>query len=258
MQAYHHRIPANGRSVLWGEDYVEYREIGVEAVGQGVGLAISIGAYPKPYWSLDPNEDAVAAVIGERATLLVCADGHNGFDSVRPAVESILAQLGEDPPPPGSVDPVAVYVRANAETLAVTQEFEDARSQSRTTLAFALIAGNRVQWGAMGDAPVYLAEPNRVRTKIRDEHYFVGYRMEDRTVEARMHHGLEELSGGSWVVLASDGFSDYAGKARGAVAVADAVTEATEPAELAETLIQRAFDGHAGDNVAVAVGRVGA
>ncbi len=84
-------------AVLWGEDHVEYGEYGIEALGQDVALGISRGALPKPYWALDPNEDAVTAAIGREATLIACADGHNGFDSVRPAIESVRKSIGEPP-----------------------------------------------------------------------------------------------------------------------------------------------------------------
>ena len=247
--------PVTRRAALWGEHYVNYGKIGAVGVSDSAALAISRGAFQKPYWALDPNEDAVAAVVGPRSTLLICADGPNGFDSVSPAVESVLARFGDDPPQPGSVDPIPVFDDANAATIEVTSSFEDARSQSRTTLAFALIDGGRVQWAAMGDAPVYLAEPDDVRLMIRDEHYFIGSPMDAEKIGERMHGGNEQLSAGSWVVLASDGLSDYASADRGQTAVAEAIAEAPAPMELAESLIEAAFRGHAGDNVAVALAR---
>ena len=243
------------QALLWGEDYVEYGEYGIEALSDDVALGISRGALPKPYWALDPNEDAVAAVIGEEATLLTCADGHNGFDSVRPAIETVLEAIGEPPPPPG-IAANLIFGRANMVASQVTMGFADVRSQSRTTLAFALIAGSRVQWASMGDAPVYLAEPNATRVFIRDEHYFLPYAMDLRRIDERMHGGDEELAPGSWVVLASDGFSDYAGSGRGADAVSELAREAADADSLAEALINCAFDGGAGDNVAVAVARL--
>ena len=243
------------RVVLWGEDYVEYGEYGIEALDDDVAVGISRGALPKPYWALDPNEDAVAAVIGEDATLLICADGHNGFDSVRPAIETVLQTIGEPPPPPG-IAANAIFGRASLAAFQVTAGFTDARSQSRTTLAFALIAGSRVQWASMGDAPVYLAEPTSTRLFIRDEHYFLPYAMDSGQISERMHGGEEELAPGSWVILASDGFSDYAGSGRGVDAVTELTREAVDADGLADALINRAFDGGAGDNVAVAIARL--
>lgn len=242
--------------VLWGPDHVDYGELAVEAVGDDIALAISRGAEPKPYWSLDPNEDAVAGIAGPRATLLICADGHNGFDSVGPAVQSVLDNLGDDPPPPGEVDPIEVFARANMAAMAVTSGFTDARSQSRTTLAFALIADRRVQWAAMGDAPVYLTGSEGSWVMIRDEHYFLPYVMGAEQIADRIQTGEEGVEPGSWVILASDGFSDYAGDGRGAIAVNEATGAAPEPPALAEALVRRAFDGGAGDNVAVALTRV--
>ncbi len=108
----------------------------------------------------------------------------------------------------------------------------------------------------MGDAPVYLAEPTRTRLFIRDEHYFLPYAMDLGKISERMHGGQEELASGSWVILASDGFSDYAGSRRGAHAVTELTRDAADADGLVEALITCAFDGGAGDNVAVAVARI--
>ena len=74
-------------------------EVGVLAVDDRTALANTRGRYLKAYRYEDPNEDNVAAVVGPRATLLVCADGHNGAFAPTTAVREVLSAVGDDPPP---------------------------------------------------------------------------------------------------------------------------------------------------------------
>src|SRR4051795_9600297 len=85
-------------AVLWGTDYEELGVVGSRSVGERAGLAITRGLHKKAYRYEDPNEDAVAAVVGEEATLLVCADGHNGATAPMVAVRAVLDALGPNPP----------------------------------------------------------------------------------------------------------------------------------------------------------------
>ncbi len=78
------------RAVLWGADYPDVTEVGLESVGAHAAIALSYGGEPKHWPSKTPNEDAVAAVGGPRSTLLVVADGHEGVSRLRPGAEGLF------------------------------------------------------------------------------------------------------------------------------------------------------------------------
>ncbi|MBA2530041.1 MAG: hypothetical protein H0V19_08820, partial [Euzebyales bacterium] len=82
------------RAVLWGKDHTTLGEVAVEKLDGDIAVALSRGLRRKAYRYTDLNEDAVAAVAGARATLLVVADGHNGWSSTEAAVTAVLDRLG--------------------------------------------------------------------------------------------------------------------------------------------------------------------
>lgn len=82
---------------MWGSDRVDLGTIEVSALTHRAALAISKGKEPKGYPHTDPNEDAVAGVAGERGMLLVCADGHNGFESVQVVVNFVAESVRTRP-----------------------------------------------------------------------------------------------------------------------------------------------------------------
>jgi hypothetical protein len=49
-------------------------------------LALTRGLQGKAYGYVDPNEDVAGAVVGDRAALLVVADGHRGRATIRLAM----------------------------------------------------------------------------------------------------------------------------------------------------------------------------
>ena len=69
--------------MLWGDEHTQLGERQVTAVSTNAAAGITAGYHKKTWTYTDPNEDAVAVVTGESGTLLVCADGHNGFASSR-------------------------------------------------------------------------------------------------------------------------------------------------------------------------------
>jgi hypothetical protein len=80
--------------------------------------------------------------------------------------------------------------------------------------------------------------------------HFVGYPMTREEVAERLQRGLEPVADGSWVILATDGLTDFVDD------VDDSLRGATAGAPDASTVVERlitaAFAGGAGDNVAVA------
>lgn len=238
------------QALLWGKDHVGLDELAVEAVGERAAVAITRGRHAKAYRYTDPNEDAAVAIVGERATLLAVADGHNGWPATEAAITTIVNALGGDPPPANVADDdlVDLFHDASAAIIDVTGRPNASNPDSRTTLVLALVAGRRVQWASFGDSQVYSVSPAAATALARPQHRFVGYPMPRHMVDVFLDRGTLRLSEGAWVVLASDGFVDFAHPFP-----TDLVGGDLDPSAVARGLVLAACDGGAGDNVAVAV-----
>ena len=238
------------QAVLWGKDYVALNEVAVEAVGASAAVAITRGRHRKAYRYTDPNEDAAVAVVGPRATLLAVADGHNGWPATEAAITAVIEVFGDDPPPADVSDErwIDLFLRAGNAVLDVTDRPDAENPDSRTTLAVALVAGRRLQWASFGDSAVYSVTSAAATPLARPQHRFVGYRMPRNMVDYFLERGTEQLSSGAWVVLASDGFVDFAHPFPTGL-----IADGCAPPEVARGLVMAACDGGAGDNVAVAV-----
>ena len=242
------------RAILYGEEHVELGPIATHAVGDRVGLAITRGRWPKAYKYTDPNEDVVAAVAGPRATLLVCADGHNGGLASRVAVEAVLVALGADPPPRfDDAQWLELFADVNAQVMDAAAASHT--PASRTVLLVALVADGSVSWGSLGDAALVLAHPGGAGRQVnRELARFVGYPMGPQTLSELVQRGEDELEAGEWVVLASDGLSEFV-RERPARAVPRALEGAADAEAAALAVVNVACEAGAGDNVAVAVAK---
>jgi serine/threonine protein phosphatase PrpC len=239
--------------VLWGRQHVAYGEIAVSARAPGVGIALTRGAHPKPYEWIDPNEDVVAAVVGERATLLAVADGHHGAVAAEVALTAVLESFGDDPPPALDDDGlVELFHGASSAVLVATRDLPDElRRESRTTLTVALLAGRRLCWAAVGDSPLFVVEGEHGMELTRSEQAFLGWPMARQRVDRLLQRGRGTLGRNAWVVLASDGFSNFSPPPPERTA-AQVLTHAPDPVAGARDLVTEACAGGAGDNVAVA------
>ena len=198
------------RAVLWGVDHVELGEVVTASVGSA-GVALSRGAFLKSYAYVDPNEDAVAAVAGPRATLLVAADGHNGATASMRAVRFVLDRFGGDPPPAlDKRDWADLFWDANDAVLEVTS-IGSPQPSSRTVLLVALVTSRSVSFGSMGDAALVVAHPGgeRGRQLNKEAARYVGYASSRKGIEGSVHRGEADLAPGEWVVLATDGLSEF-------------------------------------------------
>ena len=240
------------QAVLWGKDYVDLNHVEVEELTRDVAVAITRGRHRKAYRYTHPNEDAAVAVIGERATLLAVADGHNGWPATEAAITAIVEALGDDPPPADMDDDalIELFHRASRSVLDVTEVPGFEHPDSRTTLVMALVAPGRVQWASFGDSAVYSVTADGAEALSRSQHRFVGHPMPRAAVDHYLDRGTFELPAGAWVVVASDGFVDFAAPFPTGV-----FTEHDEAAGVARGLVVAACEGGAGDNVAVAVAR---
>jgi len=244
-------------AILLGEDHHEYGEIGTASVGDRFGLAISRGAIPKWYEYTDPNEDAVAVFRGSTGAALVAIDGHNGFTSTEVATEVLTAHFATHPPEalPTPAELIDLFTEVSAGILARTSAPDAPHPESRAALSVAFVVGSGVRWAAMGDAPIYLVGTGKAAQLSLDQHRFVGFSADRANHEQSLQVGDHELNAEEWLVLASDGFSDYAGShSMNATGVAQsALAGAGTGLAGAESLVRAALDSDAADNVAVAV-----
>jgi serine/threonine protein phosphatase PrpC len=238
------------KAVLWGKDHVDLGSVAAEEVGPRTAVAITRGRHRKMYQYIDPNEDAAVAVAGARGTLLAVADGHNGWPATEAAITSVVEALGDDPPPADLSDAalVELFLRASDAVVDVTGHRSSTAPHSRTTLVLALVSGRRLQWASFGDSAVYTVTPAAATALSRPTHRFVGYPMSRLAVDSLLDRGTVTLVNGAWVVLASDGFVDFARRFP-----TDLFGPTAAAAEVARGLVAAACDGGAGDNVAVAV-----
>lgn len=243
------------RAVLRGTDHVELGAIASLPAGTAA-VALSRGGYPKTYSYVDPNEDAVAAVSGQRATLLVATDGHNGATASMHALAVVLERLGDDPPP--GLDKrgwVSLFAEVNDAVRRATAA-GSRQPASRTVLLVALVGGRRVSFGSMGDAALVVARPGdrRGRQLNREAARYVGYPATRRGLAASVHRGAAELAPDEWVVLATDGLSSFVRPMRPADVVPRVLSRAgADPEEAASLLVEAACTAGAGDNVGIAL-----
>ena len=197
---------------LWGRDHVKLGEIAIESPRLDVAIGITKGKYDKPYSHIDPNEDVVAAIAAGPSTLLICADGHNGLESSHVAVRYMLDALNDEPPSDLSEEAlVDLFHGAGEAVLRTTEDPSCRNTESRTTLSLALISNHRLVWASMGDSAVIVASTEGGKTFGSPEHHYLGWPMTVAEVEERLPCGTHDLMPGEWVILATDGFTNFAG-----------------------------------------------
>jgi serine/threonine protein phosphatase PrpC len=242
-------------AVLWGRQHVDYGRVESVALSPEVGIALTRGLRPKTYRWVDPNEDVAAAVVGERATLLAVADGHNGVLAPEVAITTVLDELGDDPPPePDDAEIVGLFHRAGLAVLAATRDVDDPqRRDSRTTLSLALVSGRRLCWAAMGDSSVLVAEAGQGVELTQADNAYLGSPMAFRRIDRLLQRGRGTLGARAWVALTTDGFANFSPGPSAAAAAGEILGDPKDGATAACELIDYAFEGGAGDNIAVAV-----
>jgi serine/threonine protein phosphatase PrpC len=247
------------RATLWGKDHEELDQIASVAAGERAALAITRGRHPKAYGYEDPNEDAVAVVVGSRATLLLCADGHYGVTSSHVAVQTVLDALGDDPPEALGDDAwLEVFGAANDAILA-TKGPDSPHPASDTVLIAGLVSPGRLSFGAIGDGALVVCRPGseRGRQLNREAMRFLGQPMNKRAMKNSIQRGTLELEPDLWVVMVTDGLSEFVTPLRPADVVPRVLAMSREgTAEAAAVaLVDTACSAGAGDNVAVALVR---
>lgn len=241
------------RLIVLGADHETSGATFTTPVGDGVALGIARGWRPKPYAYVDPNEDAVAAVVGAHAQMLVVADGHNGRQASHDAVRAVVDLLGEGPRPPaltveGLVDVVAsVDDRVSAVRVA-------GRVRSRTTLVIVLRSRAGLQWASVGDSAVLAVTAQRSQLLSSPTRWFVGDGLRREAMLRTLPTGTVDLPASASVLLATDGWTDYLPRGMTpSSAAASAVAGADGPETVVREVLDQARRGGAGDNVGVVV-----
>ncbi len=239
---------------LWGTDHEELGEIATLELGDRVALANTRGRYAKAYRYEDPNEDMVAAVVGPRATLLVCADGHNGAYAPTTAVQEVLRAFGDDPPP--DMDWLELFGHVN-DAVVAGKGIGAEQPASNTVLMVALATPGRLSWGSVGDGALVIARPGsqRARQLNKEAMRFVGHPMNKRALKNTVQHGVTDVDPDEWIVLITDGLSEFVSPMRPADVIPRVLATLKPPTAetAARALVDTACSAGAGDNVATAV-----
>ena len=233
-------------ALLLGEDHTELGEVAIREVTPNLVIGISRGRFPKGYAHVDPNEDAVFAASDGATTILAVADGHHGFDASRAAVTAI-AQTA----PTATIEPAETIARILAEAairaVAATVPLLAApRNTSRTSLTICVIADETAAAVTIGDTACYRAARRRA-TRIGTDSEFLS----PKTKLASIQTETTQVQRNAAIVVTTDGLIDFA---------VDPETLIRSTAKLgasdaAERLVEAAFAGGAGDNIAVALYR---
>ena len=191
---------------------------------------------------------------GPRATLLVVADAHNGAEAAEVAVVTLTDALGADPPP-ADLGPARLVELLHATEHAIwveTRRHRYPRRGSRTAISLALVTAGRAQWASVGDTAVILRRADAAVLLSTPQPIYLGTAAGPEQLADVLQVGSVDLRPGDGVVLASDGFVDFVGDPATAVDEVTAECAGLSVRSLVAQLVQRAFSGRAGDNVAVA------
>lgn len=235
---------------LFGTDHEILGEVTVSELGSDTAIGLSRGRHPKGYPTLDLNEDACMAATGPGGVLLAVADGHWGFDAASAALGAVHRGAPEllqgEFSPRQVVDGCLELAIAGVGVALGAARGE--RARSRTTLTVACMRDGVVAAGGFGDSKAARVGSGSSRQMWKPAP-FLG---RDTTLADRWLVGCP-IEREDWLVVASDGLLDFLGR-RWETRL-ESLSSETPPRFVARA-IEKAFDGGAGDHVAVAAARV--
>ncbi len=234
---------------LLGVELTQLDRRRVETLSTHVAGGLTRGRLPKDYAHTDPNEDALVVVESDYGTLIVCADGHNGHTSSHAAVNEVLHRLGTTPAVADLSDDELVELWACVGDRIRTESAAAGQPESRTTLAIALLSGDTLRWATMGDSLIAMVTEDGVTRLGEPRPHFVGWPMNRDEIDERLQRGTRFLRPQDWVVVASDGYSDFVPSVEGGLR--EAAASAGTASQFVDMLIEQACSAGAGDNVAV-------
>lgn len=242
-----------GRAVLLGRDHTDPGAMATMAADARTAVGIARGWRPKPYAYVDPNEDAVAVVVDGTSQLLVVADGHNGHQASHVAVASVLEQFDGAVPAADLDDNALVNVVARADR-AIAEVARPFGPRTRTTLVVALRTPDTVQWAGAGDSSLLVVEGMMAAELPTQTRWFCGDHLTSAQMRETLARGRVALGHRGWVVLVTDGYTDYLPVPRPpADATRMVLRGIDQPQHAADALLRSARRGGAGDNVGVSV-----
>ena len=220
----------------------------MEVLPPNIALAISRGKFPKGYPGVDPNEDGVMAATDDSTAMLAVADGHSGIEASRAAIAvlessavSLLPSAGYDPERALTEafglarDSIAEALKGHAEP----------RRSSRTALTVCFVTERWVTAGSLGDTAAVHRSGSQ-GSIVGGSGPFLG-------PDADLAHMTIEtvpVAGGDQVMVLSDGLHAFLGK-EWLRRLVDLAEGARSPAAFVQAAVTAAFDGGAGDNVAI-------
>jgi len=261
-------------AVLWGSDSQIIG--GVSVISEGTAaISLSQGGFKKRYPHTDPNEDSAAFALGESGVLLAVADGHNGCDAAKLAIDELMLRAGTLLTYNGITADEwwkknALETIGEIQTALVSRVAQGVRGHSRTTLALALVLPGEdlLAFASVGDSHIFRVCPNEVvDLGIHSEglRCFLGNPSDDLGALAKNSVvGVESLANTRAVILATDGISEPGigvdvpeFTVSECAAGADRFGPELRPLELARDVAEAALAAHrqhrAGDNIATAV-----
>lgn len=234
---------------LSGDQYEELGQIATRTLGESCAIALSRGRHPKGYEHLDPNEDAVGALLDRESWLLAVVDGHRGFEAARAALSAVFEATEPQDRQPAEAVAALFHKAAEAVTEAVVTA-ETSRRNSRTTLTIALVRGGEMASATLGDSSAVVVSNSGVKPMGRRSD-FLGPGVDLSTLAVE----TTQLSPGDLIILCTDGLTRFLGR-RWAARLGKMAREQPDPEPLVRSAVEAAFDGGAGDNIAVAALRV--
>lgn len=243
-------------AVLRGADHPEFGHTSVLEVDPSIAVAMSAGARKRRNVPVDPNEDVGAVVSGPDAALLVVADAHFGREASHIAVDHLLDAIGDAPPRP---DLSAEQLEDLFHSAGVAVQRETTRAGSRhpdtrTTMAFALVNNETVQWASLGDSCVVMAGSRGCARVDVPRAAYLGNAYTHADVAAALTCGRAENDGVSCVICATDGLADAFGSDRELErTIEGSIASSTRAAHVADRLVNQALSAGIADAVTIAV-----
>jgi serine/threonine protein phosphatase PrpC len=233
---------------LFGRDYPELGPIGIASLPDGGALGLSRGACPKAYRHVDPNEDAAMLLRTGQGGLLAVADGYNGVRASELTIE-LLRKRGPDliAAPAGEFE-----ARLQAFLGDLAPKLGSAR-RSRCSLVLAILRGKVCQFASFGDCSLFRASdpiPQTARNRL-----VLGQNLRIPRDQSDLWRGRFTLEPDERIALVSDGITDFVPQPDKIHLILQA---AADDRAAAQSLVEAALTGGAGDNVGVAtIGALG-
>ena len=225
-------------AALFGRDHAELGEITVVEITPDLAIGISRGRFPKGYQHTDPNEDAVFAATDGETSVLTVADGHHGVAASHNAIEAMASTTETSLAVASGLLERLMTAGSNA-----VRDLDN--GVSRTTLTVCVTDHRRCEVATFGDSGLIVV--GKWRTEMHQGK--AGFLGEVGSVPESLHI---ERKNSHLVAAVTDGVFSFVPRSKH-----DLHQHASEESvsRFCERLIQLAFTGGAGDNVAVAVHR---